>query len=144
MTAHTKHPGYITVTIDVWLCFIIVGFIQTNRQEDRQQMPAPWHSNVRRSKVKALFRLWDSSCISGRQVPLGPSVHAFHFHRRVQKSHIIQLCTAPLHFAYVQFGGCDWPLLSRWIPVQMSLTEVNKILQKAWIMYVVRPPCHIK
>lgn len=53
-------------------------------------------------------------------------------------------CTPPLQFAYVQFGGCDWPILSRWMPVQMSLTEVNMILQKAWIMYAVRPQCDIK
>lgn len=31
----------------------------------------------------------------------------------------------PVHFAYVQFGGCDWSILSGWMPVQTSLTGVN-------------------
>lgn len=31
----------------------------------------------------------------------------------------------PLHFAYVQFGGCDWLFFSGWMPVQTSLTGVN-------------------
>ncbi len=77
--------GYMTVTTDVWLCFIMVGFIQINRQEEKQWTPAPRHSNVRRSKVKAVFRLSVSGCISGRQVSLGSSVHTFHSHSSVQR-----------------------------------------------------------
>lgn len=42
-------------------------------------------SNVRRSKVRAVFRLSVSGCISVRQVSRGSTVHTFHSHRRVHQ-----------------------------------------------------------
>lgn len=103
---------------------VIAGFIQSSRWEGTQWRPARWHSNVRRSPVTAVFGRSVSGRTSCRQVSLGHACISLSLQRPAQRR-IIQHCTPPLHFAYVKFGGCDWPIFSRWMPVQTSLTEVN-------------------
>lgn len=128
---------------------LFLFFLWEKRQKEEEKWLSPArHSNVRRSKGKAVFWL---SVFAPPPLPLHPLHHLpagiirllcayillSQWH--AQQSPIVHPGTSPLCFAYVQFGGGDWPIWSKWMPVQMSLAEVNGILRKAWIMHEPHP-----
>lgn len=57
--------------------------------------------------------------VADRRVSLGSA------HSCIHTPAAAGIIPRPVHFAYVQFGGCDWSILSGWMLVQTSLTGVN-------------------
>ena len=108
---------------DVGPCFTTAGFIQINRWERKQWRPAPRHSNVRRSKVAAVFRLSSSGCGRGRQVWLGPL--CIHFTLRAA-------CSGSSHYStlYSTSAFCICPIWRLWLANFVKMNACPNVLDR--------------